>query len=146
MREDYASKNVYWLLIQVASRAKHGLMRLAEKHDLTMVQLHTLGIMKPGEPLRMNMISCILLCDASNVTGIVDRLLAHGYIVREEMPEDRRVKMISLTPKGEMLRRKLFEEMAEYEMPEFKRLSEHQKISLHQILSVILEPPHDVKC
>ena len=138
MKQDYAQDNVYWLLIQIAFRVKHGLILLAEKHDLTAPQLHTLGIMKPGEAIPMNTISCILQCDASNVTGIVDRLLMHGYIERTENPKDRRVKMISLTPAGEELRKTLFDEMADYELPEFKQLAEEQRAELKTILSQIM--------
>jgi DNA-binding MarR family transcriptional regulator len=72
MNDDPLRNNLYWMLLQVAFRSKHGLMKLAEKHDLTVVQLHSLGVMNPGEPIPMNMLSNLLLCDASNVTGIVD--------------------------------------------------------------------------
>jgi len=141
MTKSYKDENVYWQLLQVAFRAKHGLMQLAEKHDLTVVQLHTLGIMQPGEAIPMNTISCMLLCDASNVTGIVDRLLAQEYIERIEKPEDRRVKMISLTSKGIALRRTLLSEMTDYELPEFQRLNSSQLAQLKDILGLILQPP-----
>lgn len=135
--------NVYWMLLQVAFRSKHGLMRLAEKYDLTVVQLHSLGVLNPGEPIPMNALSCILLCDASNVTGIVDRLLHQGYIKREENPSDRRVKMITLTAAGEKLRKTLLAEIADYELPELERLSDAQRRDLKSILQLILEPPKD---
>lgn len=140
MNESRQPDNLYWMLLQVAFRAKHGLMKLAEEHDLTVVQLHTLCTMTPREPIPMNTISCMLLCDASNVTGIVDRLLTQGYIVREEKPEDRRVKMISLTLKGEKLRRELLESLTEYQLPEFQRLSAVQQKQLKDLLNVILKP------
>lgn len=135
-----ASENLYWMLLQVAFRAKHGLMRLAEEHDLTVVQLHTLCIMNPKEAVPMSTISCALLCDASNVTGIVDRLLAQDYIKREEKPEDRRVKMITLTPSGEALRYQILGAMSEYELPEFKRLNSEQSTQLKSLLKLILQP------
>jgi len=141
MKEDTSSEYVYWMLLQVAFRAKHGLMKLAEKHNLTVVQLHALGAMNPGESIPMNALSCILLCDASNITGIVDRLLAGGYIARVEKPEDRRVKMITLTKSGEALRTQLFNEMPGYELPEFQRLSAQQHAELKKILLIILQPP-----
>jgi DNA-binding MarR family transcriptional regulator len=103
------------------------------------MQLYTLCSMTPREPIPMNTISCMLFCDASNVTGIVDRLLSQGYMAREEKPEDRRVKMITLTLKGEKLRKELLEELAQYELPEFKQLSETQNVELKSLLSLILQ-------
>ncbi|HMI09532.1 MAG TPA: MarR family transcriptional regulator [Candidatus Saccharimonadales bacterium] len=140
MKENKESENLYWMLLQVAFRAKHGLMKLAETHDLTVMQLYTLCSMTPREPIPMNTISCMLFCDASNVTGIVDRLLSQGYIAREEKPEDRRVKMISLTLKGEKLRKELLEALVQYELPEFKQLTITQNVELKSLLSLILQP------
>ena len=141
MKENQESENLYWMLLQVAFRAKHGLMKLAETHDLTVMQLYTLCSMTPREPIPMNTISCMLFCDASNVTGIVDRLLSQSYIAREEKPEDRRVKMITLTLKGEKLRKELLEALTQYELPEFKQLSDAQNAELKSLLLLILQSP-----
>ena len=133
------SDNVYWLLIQVAMQAKQTLMHLAEKHDLSAMQMFTMATMIPGQPTPMNTISCILGCDASNVTGIVDRLLAHNLIKREENPKDRRVKMITLTPAGEELRSIMFRELDEYQMPGFAGLTQSQQSELSVLLTVIMQ-------
>jgi DNA-binding MarR family transcriptional regulator len=139
MNEAQTSSELYWMFLQVAFIAKHGIMKLAEKHGLTIVQLHALGIMNPGESVPMNRLSSVLLCDASNVTGIVDRLLGAGYIEREENPADRRVKMIALTSGGEELRRDFLQELSGYELPEFKNLSAEQRDNLKEILQIILK-------
>lgn len=133
------SQNTYWLLIQVAMRAKQTLMHLAEKHDLSAMQLFTMATMKPRQPIPMNTISCILGCDASNVTGIVDRLLAHNLIKREENPKDRRVKMITLTPAGEQLRTVMFEELNDYQLPGFSSLTDAQQSELGAMLAIIMD-------
>lgn len=39
-------------------------------------------------------------CDASNVTGIIDRLETMGLVVRGAAATDRRVKLVTLTPDG----------------------------------------------
>lgn len=140
MNEADHSDNLYWMLLQVAIRAKHGIMKLAEAHDLTAVQLHALGVLIPGESIPMNRLSCVLLCDASNVTGIVDRLLAGNYIERRENPDDRRVKMITLTPDGVTMRARFLQELHDYELPEFERIDDAQRQALKEILSLILRP------
>jgi DNA-binding MarR family transcriptional regulator len=40
-------------------------------------------------------------CDASNATFIVDRLEERGLAERRSVPEDRRLKLVVLTPRGE---------------------------------------------
>ncbi|MFV9507550.1 MAG: MarR family winged helix-turn-helix transcriptional regulator [Oscillochloridaceae bacterium umkhey_bin13] len=57
-----------------------------------------------GVPL--SEISARMLCDNSNLTGIVDRLISKGYVERRPDPQDRRVSLICLTGAGaEKLRR-----------------------------------------
>lgn len=57
-----------------------------------------------GVPL--SEISARMLCDNSNLTGIVDRLITKGFVRRRPDPQDRRVSLICLTPAGaEKLRR-----------------------------------------
>lgn len=137
--KDNTSDNMYWLLIQVGMRAKQALMHLAERHNLSAMQMYTMATMKPGQPIPMNTISCILACDASNVTGIVDRLLARDLIKREENPKDRRVKMITLTSNGEVLRSTMFEELKEFQLPGFSSLTEAQQSQLGALLGIIME-------
>jgi DNA-binding MarR family transcriptional regulator len=145
MEDVRAKDNVYWMLLQVAIRTKHGLMKLAEAHDLTVMQLYTLCLMNVDEPIPTNSISCMLYCDASNVTGIVERLFTMGYIIRKEKPEDRRVKMVELTSSGIRLRNRLLEGLFDYELPEFHALSQDQRAQLTSILSIVLQSQEAVK-
>lgn len=138
MKDKASSSNLYWLLIQVLYHTRPGLMQLAETYDLSMVQMYTICSLRPGNSLPMHSISHALICDASNVTGIVDRLLSRGLISRQEKPEDRRVKMISLTDKGEQLRQTLFAELSTYELPDFADLTEDEENQLRSILTKIL--------
>jgi DNA-binding MarR family transcriptional regulator len=69
------------------------------KHDLTIPQFAILNhATADGVPL--SEISAQMLCDNSNLTGIVDRLVSKGYIERQPNPQDRRVSLIRLTPAG----------------------------------------------
>jgi DNA-binding MarR family transcriptional regulator len=75
------------------------------------MQAHLLNGLEPDEPLRMNVIADELDCDASHVTGIVDRLERGGLVERQAMDGDRRVKLVVLTPHGAVVRRALLEEL-----------------------------------
>jgi MarR family transcriptional regulator, 2-MHQ and catechol-resistance regulon repressor len=48
-----------------------------------------------------------LLMHRSNVTGLVDRMVERGWVVRRADPADRRVHHVHLTPAGERLVREI---------------------------------------
>lgn len=93
--------------------AKRHLVQIAETHGLTTMQLYTIMLLSADDALPMHAMSIALGCDASNVTGIVDRLEAHKIIERRDNPRDRRVKMVSLTPEGNTLRNRLLQQVVE---------------------------------
>jgi DNA-binding MarR family transcriptional regulator len=76
----------------------------ADRFGLSHVQCHVLHLIEPGHPVPMSRLAEVLSCDASNVTGLVDRLESRGLIVRKPSPGDRRVKVLDLTPTGARLR------------------------------------------
>ena len=77
---------------------------------LTFTQAHVLRLLDPERPLPMSALAGLLVCDASNVTGIADRLEARGLVERRS-GADRRVKTLALTPTGVELRARVYELM-----------------------------------
>ncbi|QKW11195.1 MarR family transcriptional regulator [Streptomyces sp. NA04227] len=71
----------------------------AVKEGLTSTQANTLGVLSRGTAT-MRELATALSCDASNVTGVVDRLERRGLVNREPSPTDRRVKHVLLTDEG----------------------------------------------
>ncbi|NJL05572.1 MAG: winged helix-turn-helix transcriptional regulator [Chloroflexaceae bacterium] len=67
--------------------------------DLTVPQFAILNHATP-EGVPLSEISARMLCDNSNLTGIVDRLVSKGLVERRPDPQDRRVSLICLTPVG----------------------------------------------
>ncbi len=61
----------------------------------------------------MNGLADALDCDASNITGLVDKLEMRGLIQRQLDPDDRRVKMIALTAAGSKFRARLLDRLAQ---------------------------------
>ena len=59
----------------------------------------------------MRLVADRLRCDASNVTGIADRLEARALINRAADPADRRIKSLVLTTRGQKARRELEDEV-----------------------------------
>src|SRR5918912_2526956 len=77
--------------------------------DLTFPQAHMLRLLEPGRPLPMSALAERLVCDASNVTGLADRLEARGLVVRQPAERDRRVKALAITPAGAALRKRVLQ-------------------------------------
>src|SRR5439155_10442463 len=86
--------------------------RLAEL-GLTFSQAHALRLLDPERPLPMSSLAERLFCDASNVTGIADRLEARGLVERRSSAGDRRVKALTLTDNGVALRGRVVAIMSE---------------------------------
>ena len=79
--------------------------------ELTEAQCHVLRLLEPDTATPMRQLAERLQCDASNVTGIVDRLEARGLLERRANARDRRVKEIALTPGGAALRARILERL-----------------------------------
>src|ERR687893_1964051 len=92
------------LLWRVMQANKPRFMALAQEMGLAPMQLHALRLIEPGDGVPMSSLAGMLFCDASNVTGIVDRLEARGLIERRPAAYDRRVKLLVLTEEGERVR------------------------------------------
>lgn len=73
--------------------------------ELTMRQLKVLLLLDSGETgerhaASMSHLAAALHVTLPTVTGIVDRLVEHGFVRREEDPSDRRLVVVRLTPAG----------------------------------------------
>jgi DNA-binding MarR family transcriptional regulator len=80
--------------------AKPRMFQAAQEFDLHPGQLRALQLLDPDSEVPMSALAGQMFCDASNVTGIVDRLEAHGLIERRPAEHDRRVKMLAVTDEG----------------------------------------------
>jgi len=105
---------------------------------LTFSQAHALRLLDPERPLPMSSLADKLFCDASNVTGIADRLEAKGLVERRSSGEDRRVKVLALTAKGIDLRRRVLRIMSE-PPPAIAALSASDQRLLRDILRRAVE-------
>jgi len=114
--------------------------RLAVMTELGLSFQQSMALMRlqPGMPIPMSSLALGLQCDNSNVTGIVDRLEAAGLAERQPFPNDRRVKAVALTPKGESLRAEV-QRRAGQPPPELASLSEQDAAALRDILRRALD-------
>src|ERR1700682_1824589 len=99
------------LLVRLFFAQRATLPPLAAELQLSPAQCHVLHLIEPGRPVPMGRLAETLACDASNVTGLVDRLESRGLVRRRPSSEDRRVKVLDLTETGARLRAQLLDRM-----------------------------------
>ncbi len=128
-----AAAEAWALLFEFFTREKPRWAALASEFELSMSQAHALSLLAPDRPLTMSELAHALVCDASNVTGIVDRLEARGLIVRRPAEHDRRVKLLCVTDAGAELRERALQRL--FEPPdEIARLSAADQRALRDVL------------
>lgn len=126
------------LLVQFSFTQRATLPALAAELELSPAQCHLLNLVEPDRPMPMGQLAGALSCDASNVTGLVDRLESRGLIQRRPSDVDRRVKVLSLTPLGARLRAALLERMTA-PPANLERLSAEERRALVRLLRRLIE-------
>jgi MarR family transcriptional regulator, organic hydroperoxide resistance regulator len=127
------------LLVQISLTQRAALPSLAAELDLSPAQCHVLHLIEPGRPVPMGELAGALSCDASNVTGLVDRLEARGLVARQASSVDRRVKVLTLTAAGRRVRAVLIERLTAPPDDRLGRLSAQEQRLLVDLLRRILE-------
>lgn len=123
------------LLFWVTEQARMGCDRAAEENDMTGAQVRAL--LSLDEPSPMSNLAGHMGCDASNVTGIADRLEARG-LIRRETGTDRRIKLLALTPEGERVRDQVRKRLSETSPA--GSLSDAERRTLKELLVKMAEP------
>jgi DNA-binding MarR family transcriptional regulator len=126
------------LLVRFFFAQREHLPTLDGELELSPIQCHVLHLLEPGRPLPMGRLAGMLGCHASNVTGLVDRLEARGVVLRQPSPDDRRVKVLDLTPEGTRLRAQVLRRMTTGARP-LSRLTLRQQRTLVKILEVLVD-------
>ena len=132
-------EEVIQLIFHLAKRISGYFETQVMEMDLTGPQ--ALLLRHLDSPMSMNQVACKLRCDASNVTGIVDRLEARGLLERCPVPSDRRVKQLVLTEEGTRYHGRIKTLLGA--VPGLSRLSEGERLVLHDLLRQSLQDPEE---
>jgi DNA-binding MarR family transcriptional regulator len=75
--------------------------RLRESFDVTLPRFDLMAQLdKTPDGMTLGELSSRMMVSNGNVTGLVERLVADGLIVRKPAPNDRRSQIVRLTPAG----------------------------------------------
>ena len=137
---DAGSSHAWQLLVRFFFAQRERLPARGEGLDLSPAQWHVLHLIQPDQPVPMGRLADTLGCDASNVTGLVDRLEARGLVERRPAVADRRMKVLHLTAAGSRLRAQLLRQIAGGSC-RLARLSSHDQRTLVRILETLIDDP-----
>jgi DNA-binding MarR family transcriptional regulator len=102
--------------------------------DLTSQQFQGLETLAGSPDSTMRAFAENMFCDASNATGVVDRLEQRGLVERRVSETDRRVKVVRLTPAGQRLYRRAQEALFAQAPPPIEGLTAADQRTLREIL------------
>ncbi len=122
------------LIIRSNMKGKYAIVETAEANNLTMMQALILCLLDPGQTVPMKSLSTFMSCDPSNVTSMIEQLVAEGHVVRKEAVHDRRIKELSLTEKGLELRDTFLDLTISTRLPNLEVLNETETQQLITIL------------
>ncbi|AZV80765.1 MarR family transcriptional regulator (plasmid) [Parasedimentitalea marina] len=92
-----------WLRFLKASRTIEATLRehLRKEFETTLPRFDVMAALSRfDDGLKMSQLSGVLRVSNGNVTGIVDRLAEDGFLVRVQVPGDRRASLVRLTRRG----------------------------------------------
>jgi MarR family transcriptional regulator, lower aerobic nicotinate degradation pathway regulator len=91
-------------LFQLSFRLHGTLARIAAEHELSLIQVRLLGILRDREPGMLELARYLEL-EKSSLSGLVDRAEKRGLVERIPSADDRRAANIRVTAQGRKLSR-----------------------------------------
>src|SRR5216684_8905280 len=109
MKQDAPTPVHAWLVMLKAMQAitRYALADL-EKSGLGDSDFRVLEVLLHKGPLPVNVIGPKVNLTPGSISVAVERLVAKGLVSRAESPQDRRVRMVALTPRGRGVIRPIF--------------------------------------
>ena len=89
-------------IVRVAERFKKDSSSIFKNYGLTFPQYNVLRVLEGSETGQNTItnIGKVLLVTGANMTGIAKRLEKNGFLLRKGEPDDERITLLEITPKG----------------------------------------------
>ena len=127
---------VYVELTRAQDALWNDFLPLFERHGLTHQQYNVLRILRGGEArgLPCQVIGERMVYRSADVTRLVDRLEAAGWVERARIADDRRVVLVKLTARGRELLAALDKPVLELHRDQLAHLKNSELESLRRLL------------
>jgi DNA-binding MarR family transcriptional regulator len=127
---------VWARMMTLFAAARDSMFEILFRHGLTPPHGFALSMLYDG-PMRMRDMADRMVCDASYITTVVDRIESLGLAERRSSPTDRRVKEIALTASGELVAAEFRRTMAA-PPSRFDRLTAAERRTLADLLAKVV--------
>jgi len=107
--------------------------------DLTAGQLKTLLLLFTNGPTKMSDIAAALGVSMATATGVIDRMVERGIVVRESDPHDRRIVLCRMSPEGERLVSGLWQLSSQRAEVMLRALDRPKLLAVRAALEALLE-------
>lgn len=107
------------------------------KTKITMPQFIVLEILSHRGESKMTDLAKALDVTTAAMTGIADRLVRDGYLVRGRDPDDRRIVRVKLTPKGAKVIKTMVEARKKITIKLFGSISQEEREQYLNILTAV---------
>jgi DNA-binding MarR family transcriptional regulator len=124
---------VVGMWFEMQARLEAHFTELAADYGLSAVQAKVLLVLQPNGAVTMRTLAGQLQYDASNLTGVVDRLEEMGAVRRQSHPHDRRAKAVVLTDEGQRIRTAFWRQLTSNTGP-LGRLNSRELSSMRGLL------------
>ncbi|MFB4301295.1 MarR family winged helix-turn-helix transcriptional regulator [Actinomadura sp. NTSP31] len=125
-------------LVQLSFLVQGVLSAIGSEHDLSIVQIRLLGILRDRRAGMVELATYLGL-DKSSMTGLVGRAEKRGLVRRSPSPHDGRAVLVSLTPDGERLTERAGAEIARRVAALTGRLAPAERAELTRLATVLLD-------
>jgi DNA-binding MarR family transcriptional regulator len=116
------AQELWALLIESLAGWEGRMNAAAAAADLSPVSAWALVQLDPDHALSQKELAARLRCNPSTVVDPTDRLEEKGLVIRKPRPTDRRINILTVTPKGRQVRQRLVRRL--FDPPEaLRRLS-----------------------
>jgi DNA-binding MarR family transcriptional regulator len=106
-----------------------------DKLKITMPQFFVLDLVGRKGEEKMSDLAKFINVTTAAMTGIVERLVKNGYVVRVYDPDDRRIIKIKLTPKGAKILKDMIQKRKEITIKMFGSISQEEREEYLKILA-----------
>lgn len=128
----------YRTLKQAHYHIKKVLRDRLQENGITWPQYHALyHIEEDGIPA--NELARELNCNASNMTGLIDRMIESKWVYREHSDEDRRIWLVKLTDEGKKLKYSLIPKHQKNIQDMMSVLDEQELVVLKSLLKKLMD-------
>jgi DNA-binding MarR family transcriptional regulator len=126
-------------LVQLSFQVQRILAAVGAEHDLSIIQIRLLGILRDRQPGMLELGQHLGL-DKSSITGLVSRAEKRGLVQRTPSPHDGRGVLVALTPAGRRLAEQGERQITRRITELTKVLNATQRKEFTQLASVLVNP------